>query len=155
MPPKEIDVFRELPAHTKVGSSIPGLNLACTDPLLSSSAATYATKLHAKSIPLVNPQRLSAAATKKQAGQARRKQDGIRAGTIGLRTVWEEYMVQLLGMGGTKPNVKTGLGGKWAGNAEALQNKIAKAEFTGCFLTVKVSSNKDLISESNLYAPVV
>lgn len=166
---KDIDLFRDLPAHLKANRllfttaqptplSLPDLLLTPTP----TSAATYATKLHAKSIPLVNPQRLSARTTKAQAAAARRKQDSIRAGTLGLssrkeanrksvwvprkeecsfamfaglRTVWEEYIRQLIGLGVEHAVLKLAPGGKWAGNPEALQGKIAKAEFTGCFLS--------------------
>lgn len=60
-----------------------------------------------------------------------------------LQSVWEGYMVELLGLGGAG-----GLGGnalvegerakrgrrQWEGNPEGMQTKVAKADFTGCLI---------------------
>jgi hypothetical protein len=63
-------------------------------------------------------------------------------GVGGLRGMWEEYMVELCGLRGVKRI--GGVGERWEGNAENLQAKIVKADFTGCVVKGKCTVSAEI-----------
>lgn len=155
-------------------STLPTLLLPPSTPHSSlPPAQTYSLKIAQKSLTLSNPQKLSAASQKKALALARAKAEAGRGkggvgligrkeskrravwaprkgeltwdGLEGLRALWEGYMVELLGLagggfGGKEP------GARWEGNAEGLQTKVAKADFTGC--VVKGQCSRQTASRS-------